>query len=116
MSERPCVCCADPALPGRLLCETCKGHALELERVRLSLPPIGRRIGAAVAIALAVLSCSGAKQVPCDAHDQAAQVDLAAELADCTSRIDACSTQACIDPIEAKCNRYADTRCAEPTK
>lgn len=53
-----CATCSADALPGRLLCEVCKGHAQELERIRLNLPARMRTAGAGVAIALALLGCS----------------------------------------------------------
>ncbi len=60
-SELPsvaCVTCTADALPGRLLCATCKAHAQELETLRLTLPRYGRRVGMVAALAIALCSCS----------------------------------------------------------
>ncbi len=109
-----CATCTGQASPGKLLCEQCRGYAQELEDIRLRLP-----LRLSFALTLALTGCGSATTaVPCDAHDRAAQVDLAAELAACTAKIDACSTQVCVDEVEveAECNSYGDKRCAEAGK
>lgn len=122
MTPRNCACCPNTAIAGKLLCEKCKDHAAELEHVRLGMAPGAVRIHGRMAggktLALAsiglALACSGPKVVPCDAHDHAAQGALSAELLTCQSKIDACETQACVDAVEADCNKAAEDRCKEP--
>lgn len=107
-----CVTCPNDARPGQLLCEQCRAYAQELEDLRLRLPKYGRRVGMSfAALALALFGCSGTHAVPCDAHDPTAQVDLAAEIADCIARIEACATPTCVDAVQAECDAYAERRC-----
>jgi hypothetical protein len=58
---------------------------------------------------------SGESLLPCDAHDRAAQVDLAANAARSKLEREACKDdQACIDAAIAKADKYVDERCALP--
>lgn len=128
-TARVCACCSNVAVAGKLLCEKCKAHAAELERVRLhglerqphptgpGFVMHGRRHGKTLALASIglALACAGPSRVPCDARDTPAHTALAVELAECRSKIDACTTTVCVDEVEAACNAAADARCKEPS-
>lgn len=61
----------------------------------------------------ALSACGPAKpsKVPCDDGDT---VDLTGLAAACFAKLDACSTQACVDDVQAECNKQVEARCGDP--
>lgn len=70
-----------------------------------------------VALALFLAGCAGSGKslLPCDAHDRAAEIDLAANTAKCKLKRAQCGgDRDCVSAVNADCDHYVDERCKLP--